>query len=249
MAVSSVGTLGEGSTQGRSVVVPVHVARPALHGHHLELGADPLVEVERQLGDGHPVPHRHAELADEDSRSPARASAPRPAPADGIGPVGDDDRLAGPCHRPQAVGHRVDEGVDAGADVLQVDDQHVDEAQHLGGRLARLTVEREDRDVAPRVLVVRRLDHVVLQVRPIPVLRPEDGRERVVGRDAQPLGDMAEVVVDRGRIGDDADAEPVQARRGEECFGAELHGPLLSPPPPRCASKKGLPRQALYSSR
>ena len=57
-----------------------------------------------------------------------------------------------PCLRAarQAVRHRVDVGVDAGADVLQIDDQHVDVAQHLGGRLARLAVERVDRHAPAR---------------------------------------------------------------------------------------------------
>ena len=81
------------------------------------------------------------------------------------------------------------------------------------------------------------------------MLRPEDGGELVAVGMAQDVGHMAEVVADRGRVGEHADAQAVQAGRGEEGFGAELHGPLLSPPPQRCASKKGLPRQALCSSR
>ena len=218
MAVSRVGTLGDGSTHGRSVSSQYICARPAVHRHHLELRANPLVEVERQLADGHAVPHRHAELPDEALEARLERRALHAHPADRIGPVGDDHGLAGPGHGPQAVGHRVDEGVDARADVLQVDDQHVDEAQHLGRRFARLAVEREDRDVAPRVLVVRRLDHVVLQVRPIPVLRAEDGREGEVGRDAQPLGDVLKVPVDRGRVGDHPDPEALQTRRLQQTF-------------------------------
>ena len=46
-------------------VVPVHLARPAFHRHDLEVGANPLVEVQRQLRDRHAVPHRHPELPDE----------------------------------------------------------------------------------------------------------------------------------------------------------------------------------------
>ncbi len=104
------------------------------------------------------------------------------------------------------------------ADVLQVDDQHVDETQHLGRRFARLAVEREDGHVAPRVLVVRRLDHVVLQIRPIAVLRPENGRQRVVRRDAQPLGDVPEVMIDGGGIGHHAHTEALEPRRLQKTF-------------------------------
>ena len=84
--------------------------------------------------------------------------------ADRIGPIADDDRHAVAGAGPQAVGHRVDVGVDAGADVLQVDDQHVEPVEHLGGGLAGLAVERVDRHLARGVAGVRRLDHVVLDV-------------------------------------------------------------------------------------
>ena len=52
--------------------------------------------------------------------------------ADRIGPVADDDVHAVARGGAHAVRHRVDVGVDARADVLQIDDQHVDVAQHLG---------------------------------------------------------------------------------------------------------------------
>ena len=71
MAVSSVGMLGDGITQGTIGRVPIHVARPALHRHDFELGVDAvmLVEQPRKLGDGHAVAHRHAELADEEFKA------------------------------------------------------------------------------------------------------------------------------------------------------------------------------------
>ena len=96
--------------------------------------------------------------------------------------------------------------------------------EHLGRRLARLAVEREDRHVAPRILGVRRLDHVVLEVGAEAVLRAEDRGERAVRRGGEPIDDVPELVVDRGGIGEHADAQAVEARRGEQAFGAELHG-------------------------
>ena len=138
-----------------------------------------LVEQPRKLGDGHAVAHGHAELADEGLKAWFERRSFNLHPADGIGPVADDDRQAMTRRGPQAVRHGVDEGVDARADVLKVDDEHVDEIEHLLGRLARLAIEREDRHVAAPVLGVRRLDHVVLQVGAVAVLRPEDCGELV----------------------------------------------------------------------
>ena len=49
--------------------------------------------------------------------------------ADRVRPIAHDDADAVPARGAQAVGHRVDVGVDARADVLQIDDQHVDVAR------------------------------------------------------------------------------------------------------------------------
>ena len=45
--------------------------------------------------------------------------------ADRVGPVADDDWHVMPRTGPHAVGHRVDIRIDAGADVLQIDDERV----------------------------------------------------------------------------------------------------------------------------
>ena len=51
--------------------------------------------------------------------------------ADRIRPIADDDADAVPARGAQAVGHRVDVGVDARADILEIDDEHVDVGEHL----------------------------------------------------------------------------------------------------------------------
>ena len=58
-----------------------------------------------------------------------------------------------PCflHGAQAVRHRVHERVDARADVLQIDHQHVESFEHLRRRLPRLAVQRVDRHAASRI--------------------------------------------------------------------------------------------------
>ena len=77
----------------------------------------------------------------------------------------------------QAVGHRVDEGVDARPDVLQIDDQRVEAGEHLRRRLARFAVERIHGHAPDLVLSVPRFDHVVLDVGSEAVLRPEERRQ------------------------------------------------------------------------
>ena len=78
--------------------------------------------------------------------------------------------------------------------------------EHLLGGLARLTVERKDRHVAAPVLGVGRLDHVVLQVGAVAVLRPEDGGELEAIGVAELIDHVAEAMIDRGWIGEHANA-------------------------------------------
>ena len=147
--------------------------------------------------------------------------------ADRVRAIADNHRHAMTLRGAQAVGHRVDEGVDAGADVLQVDDQRVEPRQHLGRGLPRLAVERVDRYPQRPILRVGRLDHVVLQVGAEAVLRAENGAEPDGLAQGDPIDDVPERAVDRGRIGDDADAQAVQAVRGEETFGTQDHRGIL----------------------
>ena len=56
------------------------------------------------------------------------------------------------------------------------------------------------------------------------MLRAENRGELAIGRGGEPVDNMAKVVVDRGGVGEHADAQAVQARRGEQSFGAEQHG-------------------------
>jgi hypothetical protein len=94
--------------------------------------------------------------------------------ANRVRPVADDRLDAVLAASRQAIRHRVDVGVDAGADVLKIDDEGVEPLQHGGRRLACLAVERIDRHASQVVARVRRLDHVLLEIRPEAVLRPEN---------------------------------------------------------------------------
>jgi hypothetical protein len=174
-----------------------------------------LVEQRRQLADGHAVPHRNRKLADERLEPRLEHRAFDVDAADRIRPVAHDDGQAMRARGAQAVGHRVDVRVDARADVLQIDDERVEAGQHLCRRLARLAVERVDRNLPPRVACVVGLDHVLLHVRSESVLRTEDRPDR----DAAPLGTIDRVLefrVDGRRVDDEADGAAFEELAIEE---------------------------------
>ena len=87
-------------------------------------------------------------------------------------------------------------------------DQHVDQVEHLGSRLARLAVEREDRHVAPRVLGVRASRSCCPGGRSWkPCCGPKIAASVQSGEAPRRSTTWREVVVDRGRIGEDADPQ------------------------------------------
>jgi hypothetical protein len=140
--------------------------------------------------------------------------------SDRVRPVADDHRHIVPLRCPQAVGHGVDVGVDPGADILKVDHDRVQAGEHLGGRLARFTVERVDGHLPSRVLGVGRLDHVLLQVRPEAVLRAEDGADPDAGR-LGAFDDVLEAGVDRRRVAHEAYRAATQQLAVEQDIGTE----------------------------
>ena len=107
------------------------------------------------------------------------------------------------------------------------------------GRLARLAVERVHRHAPLRVLRVRRLDHVLLQVGAEAVLRAEQRRQRPVAR-REAIGGVDDAAVDRGRVADEADAlagDELAIGAVEQPFEAEAHGhaPIIVVARPRAA--------------
>ena len=148
MAVSSVGMFGDGITHGSPVASKYMSRRQPSIGTTSRSAPMPnsVVEEPRQLADRHAVPHRDRDTGRRTTRSRGTSIGPSTAtPPIGLGRSQTMTLHAVRARGAQAVGHRVDVGVDARADVLQVDDQHVEAGQHLGRRLARLAVERVDR--------------------------------------------------------------------------------------------------------
>ena len=108
------------------------------------------------------------------------------------------------------VTQRRDERVDAAAEVLQVDEQHVERVEHRLGRPAHFAVQAEYRDAEHRIDEVGRLDHVVLLVAAQAVLRAEGRREPQVPERGQRIERMREVGRDRSRMRQQRDAASAQ---------------------------------------
>ena len=139
-----------------------------------------------------------------------RAALDRDA-AERIRPVEHDDRDLRPRRRAQRQRHRPDVRVVAAADVLQIDDQHVDALQlhrRRRQRLERLAVEAGDRNARARVAPVVDADHV-LRLAAHAVLGPEQPRRPHARRD-QPIDDVDQIARDAGRMAEHAHPAPAQ---------------------------------------
>jgi hypothetical protein len=81
---------------------------------------------------------------------------------DGVGPVEDHHLLAAIACGFHAVGQGIDERIDPGARVLEIDQQTIDIIEHLRLWNASGSVKAENRYAEDGVGYVRGFDHVVL---------------------------------------------------------------------------------------
>ncbi len=153
--------------------------------------------------------HRHRARADE-ALPAVLEQEPLDRPADRVRAIEHPHRLAVLRRGLEHVAQRRDEGVDARAEVLQVDEQNVERLHHRGRRPAHFAVQAEDRDPVGRVDVVGRLDHVVLLVAAHAVLRPECGGQAEVLMRCERIDRVREIGGDRGRVGEQGDATAIE---------------------------------------
>ncbi len=217
-----------GALAQRPAVAGPVLGPPALHLDHPVVDAqlEPVDEPAAELAQGQAVAHGQGAGSDEALPARAQRQALDRAP-DGIGPVQHPHRLAVGGRRLQHIEQGGDEGVDAAAEVLQVHQQHVEGAHHLAGRAAHLAIEAEDSHAVHRIVVVRRLDHVVLLVAPKAVLRAEGGGEVHPGQRRQSIQGVRQVRGHRGWMREQGHAAAFQRRAqlrvGDEAIDAELH--------------------------
>ena len=167
------------------------------------------------------MPERDRKLPDERGEFGIEQRPLDRLAADRVRPVADDHPHAVAPRRAQAVGHRVDVGVDARAHVLEIDDQQVEAVEHRRRRFPRVAVQRVDRNAEPWMPGMSRFHHVVLDVGMESVLRPEQRRECRARQRRQPVRDVTEGAVDRRRVRDQSDARPVKEAGIEQTFGSE----------------------------
>ncbi len=110
------------------------------------------------------------------------------------------------------VAQRRDEGVDAAAEILQVDQQDVEPVHHRCGRAPYVAVQAVHGNAERGVDVLRRLDHVVLLVAAQAVLRPERGHETHAIEGGEGIERMGQVAGDGGGVCQQGDAPPGQRR-------------------------------------
>jgi hypothetical protein len=132
------------------------IGRPASHGDH------PVVELQFQLADeppahlaeGQAVAHGHRPGADEALPTGPQAQT-LDRPAGRVRPVEHPDGLAVARGGFQDVAQRRNEGVDAAAKVLQIDQQDIEAGHHRLGWPAHLAVQAIYRNAMHRVEEVR----------------------------------------------------------------------------------------------
>ncbi len=227
-----VGRVGAGIDPGplaeRPAETRAFLREPVLHLDHtiVDVQLESLDEPVAELAQGQAVAHGQGPRADEAFPAGAKGQALDGA-AGGIGPVQHPDALAVLGGGLQHIEQGRDEGVDAAAKVLQVHQQHVEGAHHLAARAAHLAIEAVDRDPVHRIVVVRRLHHVVLLVAAQAVLGAEGGGQVHPGQGGQGVQRMGQVRGDRGRMGQQRHAPSFQRRPqggvGDEAIDAELH--------------------------
>lgn len=121
------------------------------------------------------------------------------------------------------VRHRRDVRVRPRADVLNVEEQHVDSSQHLGARMTRRAVEAEYGEA--RLRINRRGNRGAgAAIAAEAMFRRIDRLEANVAVVADRVDDRFEPRCDAARVGDDADAATVQGApiRAEEDLVAEF---------------------------
>ena len=93
---------------------------------------------------------------------------------DRIRPVENHDRQIIALAGAQAEKHRPDKCVITRADILKIDEQHIEVLQHCPSWFAMLAIEAVDRNAQSRMLVTPPFDHVVLGLAEVTVLRAKE---------------------------------------------------------------------------
>ena len=158
--------------------------------------------------------HGNGVAPDERGGFGRQAVAFHAQPVDGVGTIQDRHPLAEFAGGLQAVGDGVDEGIDPGADILQVHQQNVDRRQHLFRGDPRLAIEAENGQTGNGVRDVVGLDHVVLLFGKKAVLGGVEGFQLAGKAGLDQIAGMTQAAVHRRRVAQQPQTLPRQPGRG-----------------------------------
>jgi len=172
----------------------------------LDSSRQPSLPVEEagQFPHGEAVPDWQLMDADEGTVGEIEKRALDDLPADGIGAVEDHKGDALLSRRFKAVEKSADIGVEAGADILNIENQYIHILEHFQRRLVVLAIEAVDRDAGAGILLMIE-QGARLEGAAHPVFRAEEGDQLQVPGLRKKIGSVAPVASDGGVVGDQAD--------------------------------------------
>ena len=196
---------------------------------------DPILDIElespdepqTQFAEREPMTHRQRSCADKAFPAGAqRQTFDRPTHR--IGPIEDPDSLLMLRCRFEDVAQGRDERINSTAQILQIDEDHVEGIHHRIRRLAHVSIKAEDRDAMHRIDEVRRLDHVVLLIAAQTMLRTEGSADLHVAACSQRIQRVRQVFRDGSGMREQCHAPArewrAQSRFGDKSIDAKLHG-------------------------
>ena len=193
------------------VVVPV-IALPPVHRNHREVGADlPLLVIQtRQLAHRHTVANRHRHVGNERVGSLTGARLGRQRAFDlpavhGIRAIEHHDGNLLPRGLLHHVAHRELIGVEADADVLQIDDDGIEAGEGSFDRPAGAALIEQGVNRQTRLLILRRR-HIVIEHAADAVLGTEERDQLHIGSGMEKIDRRLPVTRSAGVIGHEADA-------------------------------------------
>src|SRR5690606_18035166 len=172
----------------------------------VHIDAELRLEEPGQLSYSHAVPYGDAVKADETLFAVIEHRARNVHAINRVRAVENEETNAvvGGClHR---VTHRRDVGIEAGADVLDIEHDCVDTLEHVARRSTHLAIQTEHRDAGATIDAVG--DEFGIEIALVPVLGTEDAREFDVLRFVQQAGGTPPVAVPSGVIADQGDTLP-----------------------------------------
>ena len=169
---------------GQAGVVEPHGPVPILHRQHFQAntGERFFLKLAGQFANRPAVPDRDRMHADERAVIGTEEGAFGRSAIDRIRPIQDNHVGAVLLAGPQAKIKGPDKSVVTGADILQIDQENIEIAQHFRGWLPMFAVQAINRNMETRMLVTLPFDHVVLSLAKKTVLGAEQGRRPEIVR-------------------------------------------------------------------